>query len=79
MSFFSTTDEEIFKQTHGVLTVCEYTGRAKLDVIKIESIQAVVGMIPFSGQVEGRRPMYFLAEKLGLDVYDTVGNNEDDI
>ena len=47
-------------------------------MIKIEAIQAVVGMIPFCGEVAGRGTRFFLAEKLGLDVYDPVGNHEAD-
>jgi hypothetical protein len=78
VSFFSKPDEEIIRRTHGVLTVCEYLGTEWLDVIKVGSIQAVVGMVPFCKQVEGRGPRFFLAEKLGLDVYDPAENDESD-
>lgn len=78
VSFFSAPDKAILKRTHGVLTVCEYLGTASLDVIKIESIKAVVGMVPFCEQVEGRGPLFFLAEKLGLDVHDPDESDEAD-
>jgi hypothetical protein len=70
-------DEVILQRTHGVLTVCEYIGATRLDVIKIESIKAVVGMVPFCKQAGSRGPLYFLAEKLGLDVYESTRDDED--
>jgi hypothetical protein len=70
VSLFSTPDEALHQHTYGVLTVCKYQGERSLVVIEIESISAVVGMVPFCKQVEGSDPMYFLAERLGLDVYD---------
>lgn len=49
-------------------------------MIEIESIIAVVGMVPFGEQDNGEAPSYFLAEKLGLDVYDSeiVGGGDTD-
>ena len=47
-------------------------------VVEIESISAVVGMIPFGKAVEGRDPRFFLAEKLGLDVYDSINIGSED-
>ena len=52
-----------------------------LVVIEIESIMAVVGMVPFEEQGEGRDTRFYLAEKLGLDVYDrdaAAGEDSDD-
>lgn len=89
-SLFSMPDEAIYQHTHGVLTVCEYRGEQidekkedaqSLVVIEIESIKAVVGMVPFGERAEGQNPRFFLAEKLGLDVYDlgtTLGEDSDD-
>jgi len=84
-------DQAIHQKTHGVLTVCEYRGEQiddeqntntrSLVVIEIESIKAVVGMVPFGERVEGQNPRFFLAEKLGLDVYDpgiTLSEDADD-
>ena len=90
VSLFPRPDEDIHKYTCGVLTVCEYRGEGvedlqsenaqSLAVVEVASIKAVVGMIPFGTRVEGQNPKFFLAEKLGLDVYDqdTTGENSDD-
>lgn len=48
-------------------------------MIEIRSIQAVVGMVPFGEEVEGQNSQYFLAEKTGLDVYDPVEGEDNDI
>jgi hypothetical protein len=60
--------------------VCHYHGDETLAVIEIESISAVVGMVPFENQAEDEYARYFLAEKLGLDVYDSdiVGGADDE-
>ena len=84
-------NEAIYQHTHGMLTICQYQGEQiedeqnenahNLVAIEIESIIAVVGMVPFREQEEGRNPSFYLAEKLGLDVYDwdtTVGEDADD-
>ena len=84
-------NETIYQHTHGVLTVCHYQGEQTEDeqnenarnlvAIEIESIIAVVGMVPFGEREEGRNPSFYLAEKLGLDMYDwdtTVGEDADD-
>jgi len=84
-------DEAKYQHTHGVLTVCQYQGEQTEDeqnenaqnlvAIEIESIIAVVGMVPFGEREEGRNPSFYLAEKLGLDVYDwdtTVDEDADD-
>jgi len=63
-------DEGIYQYTSGVLTVCDYHSNRSLAVVEVQSISAVVGMVPFGEQVEGEDPRYFLGEKLGLDVYD---------
>ena len=47
-------------------------------MIDIESIGAVVGMVPFSQQIEGQKPRFYLAEKLGLDVYSGDDDDDDD-
>jgi hypothetical protein len=78
VSLFSKPDEELLQHSHGVLTVCEYEPVARLVVIDFESISAVVGMVPFGESVEGQNTRYFLAEKLGLDVYDPAIVDEDD-
>lgn len=39
-------------------------------MLEVESINAVVGMVPFQKEVESRYPRFYLAERLGLDVYD---------
>ncbi|KAF9642953.1 hypothetical protein BDM02DRAFT_3105019, partial [Thelephora ganbajun] len=78
VSLFSMPDEAILQHTHGVLTVCEYQDEASLAVIEIKSIQVVVGMVPFGKRVEGHNPRYFLAEKLGLDVYNPYSTGSED-
>ena len=60
---------------HGVLTVCDYKDDNSLAVIEIESIRAVIGMVPFGQWSEGQ---YFLAEKLGLDVYEPDASGSED-
>lgn len=90
-SLFSLPDEAIYQHTHGVLTVCEYQGKQTEDeqnenadnlvVIEIESIIAVVGMAPFEKRGGDHNPSFYLAEKIGLDVYDrdaTVAEDADD-
>ena len=76
----STQDEGLYQYSHGVLTVCDYHGDESLAVIETESISAVVGMVPFGDEAEDEDPRYFLAEKLGLDVYDSdiVGGADDE-
>lgn len=78
-SLYSAPDEAILRYSHGTLTVCEYRGDAALIVIGAESIKAVVGMVPFGKQAENDDPRFFLAEKLGLDVYETVVNVDEDV
>jgi hypothetical protein len=74
-------DEALRQYAQGVLTVCKYQGEQSLAVIEIESISAVVGMVPFHEQVESHDPRFYLAERLGLDVYDSgtiIGEDDDD-
>ena len=80
ISLFSMPDEHLHEYSGGVLTVCDYHGDESLAVIEIESIIAVVGMVLFGEQDNGEAPSYFLAEKLGLDVYDSeiVGSGDTD-
>jgi hypothetical protein len=76
---FSAPDDTILRHTHGVLTVCGYQGDAGLTVIGVKSIVAVVGMVPFGEEVEGQNRRYFLAEKIGLDVYDPTESEDDNV
>jgi hypothetical protein len=71
-------DEDLFQYSHGTLVVCEHQGDAGLAVIGIESVKAVVGMVPFGEHTEGHNRRYFLAEKPGLDVYEQSGGEDSD-
>ena len=79
VSLYSVPDEAILERSYGTLTVCEYQDDAALTIVGVKSIEAVVGMVPFGDQVEGHNPKYFLAEKLGLEVYETVLNVDEDV
>ena len=79
MSLYSAPDQEILQCSYSTLTVCEYQGDAVLVMIGVKYIEAAVGMVPFGEQVEGRNPRYFLVEKLGLDVYETIVNVDEDV
>ena len=48
-------------------------------MVGIESVRAVVGMVPFGKHTKGHNYRYFLAEKPELDVYkQTDGEDSDD-
>lgn len=47
MSLYSMLDEAILRHSCGTLTICEYQGDTALAVIRVESIKAVVDVVPF--------------------------------
>jgi hypothetical protein len=53
---FSQPDEAILQHTHGILAVCKHQGDARLAVMEIESIRAIIGMVPFGENVRGQDP-----------------------
>ena len=71
----------------GVVIICKYMGDKLLRVIPVSRIQAVVGMIPYSGRQHNNVPQevsdksFFVVERLGLigsDLQDFDSRDIDD-
>lgn len=77
VSCYSRPDRGLLEQSYNTLLSCTYDGDACVKVIEVESIKAVVAMVPhqpFQGESTER---YFVVEKPGLDVAVLGGNVED--
>lgn len=73
VSVYSDPDPDLLLASFQTVLLCEYLGEDALQVIDIKSIKASVGMIPYPDE-DG---LYFVAEKMGLDVGDMGGEEED--
>jgi hypothetical protein len=77
ISCYSRPDGGLLERSYNTLLSCTYSGDASVKVIEVESIKAVVAMVPhrpFQGETAER---YFIVEKPGLDVAVLGGNVED--
>ncbi|KAH9992906.1 hypothetical protein BJV77DRAFT_920539, partial [Russula vinacea] len=70
VSLFSNPDPSLLHLSINTLWSCEYRGDSALRFIEVQSIQAVVAMVPHAPVIEGQetRERFFLVEKPGLDV-----------
>lgn len=73
-SLYSTPDPELLKKSDGALAVCKYKGPLSFKVIPAISILSVVAMIPFPA---GQEDEFFLVEKLGLELAQLGGYEEE--
>jgi hypothetical protein len=94
VSVFSPPDETLLNISSGALYACRYLGEENLRVVPVQAIQSVVAMVPClfegwatqtsrkaaeGGEVEYQPgEMFFLAEKVGLEVLHGAGNDEAD-
>ncbi|KAL4243256.1 hypothetical protein ABKN59_011504 [Abortiporus biennis] len=86
--YFSDLDRELTVQTFNTLLVCRPLEDTGLDIISVNTIQAVVGMLPLLLTLEeeakensspGRYTgLFFVAEKPGLEVFHLSGGDEED-
>ena len=77
VSVYSPPDERLLEMSYNILLSCTYAGDADLRVVEVESVKAVVAMVPhqpFQGDTVER---YFVVEKPGLDVAVLAGTMED--
>ncbi|KAK7036850.1 hypothetical protein R3P38DRAFT_2480616, partial [Favolaschia claudopus] len=72
ISRYSEPDPILFEDSYGTVILCDYCGEETLEAIDVEQIQSGVAMIP--DEEEGR---YFVGEKLGLEM-DEMGGKEED-
>ncbi|KAF8197204.1 hypothetical protein K438DRAFT_1585224, partial [Mycena galopus ATCC 62051] len=72
ISVYSKPDAELLEQSFQTIAECEYFGDESLGVIKVQQIQAGIGMVPI-----GDDGQYFVTEKLGLDIEAMGGAQED--
>ncbi|KAJ6477773.1 hypothetical protein C8R45DRAFT_833447 [Mycena sanguinolenta] len=71
---YSAPDDELLEMSSKVLWVCDALDEeAAMDVIEVDSISSVVGMVPFDD--DGR---VFVVHKLGLEVTSMSGTTEKD-
>jgi hypothetical protein len=76
VSCYSPPHRGLLEQSYNMLLSCTYNGDNTVDVIDMESIKAVVAMVPhqpFHGEMVQQ---YFVVEKHGLDVAILGGNVE---
>ena len=80
VSLFSNPDPSLLHLSINTLWSCEYRGDSALRFIEVQSIQAVVAMVPHAPVIEGQetREQFFLVEKPGLDVTVMTGVGDDD-
>jgi hypothetical protein len=77
ISLYSPPDQRLMEVSYNTLLSCTYSGDADCRVIEVETIKAVVAMVPhqpFPGDTAER---YFVVEKPGLDVAVLAGTTED--
>ncbi|KLO11179.1 hypothetical protein SCHPADRAFT_800953, partial [Schizopora paradoxa] len=60
---YSSPNTHLLEKSSGALAVCKHLGQANLEVIKVQSILSVVGMVPYPHTQE--RDMFFLVERMG--------------
>ena len=65
MSVFSKPNGPLLQSSLGTVISCQYQGPDAYQVVEVTSILSVVAMIP---QEKDGTLMYFLGEKIGLDV-----------
>lgn len=75
ISNYSAPDKVLLEKSSGALAVCKYQDQGSLEVIKIESIVAVVGMVPYPHTQE--KDLFFLVERMGLDIAYLGGYREE--
>ncbi|KAG1887411.1 uncharacterized protein F5891DRAFT_967324 [Suillus fuscotomentosus] len=80
VSVYSRPDQQLLDLSHGTVWSCTHDGDKNLQLIDVQTITAVVAMIPHcptlpSGIMEDR---YFMVEKTGLDVTLTGVEVEED-
>ncbi|KAJ7479029.1 hypothetical protein FB451DRAFT_1032003, partial [Mycena latifolia] len=69
---YSPPDPELLRDSFKTLLVCDELHFDEMEVIEVDSILSVVGMIPFD---EGR---VFVAHRLGLEIAGMVGMEDID-
>lgn len=74
ISRYDAPDTQLVKASSGALLVCRYRGNATaLDVIPVTNIVSCIAMVPFKNQEN----MFFVCEKMGLEVAFLGGEGED--
>ncbi|KAF7371671.1 hypothetical protein MVEN_00023200 [Mycena venus] len=73
LSVYSPPDAALLEKSFKTVAECSYFGEDNLQVIEVTQIRAGIGMIPI-----GEHGWYFVAEKLGLDIF-IMGGEEEDI
>jgi hypothetical protein len=77
ISLYSEPEGDLLAESYGVLWACRYHGNESLKVVDVTSITSVVSMQPLPPQEDGRRDLWFVVEKDGLEDIDLVGVNDD--
>ncbi len=75
VSNYSAPDKTLLDKSSGALVVSKYKGNDNLEVIKIQSIKAVVAMVPYPHTQEA--DYFFLGERMGLDIAQMGGYAEE--
>jgi hypothetical protein len=73
ISCYDPPDKRLAEASSGALLVCQYRGNASLEVIQAKDITSCVAMVPFKNQEN----MFFVCEKMGLEVAFLGGAGED--
>jgi hypothetical protein len=72
-STYSPPDQELLRRSFNTLWTCRYQGAEALRVIDVTDIHSVVAMVP----LPHNNNLFFVGEKLGLDVAMLGGIEED--
>ena len=72
---YSAPDATLMEKSSGALAVCQFLGQQSLEVIKIEFIHSVVGMVPYPHTEV--QDCFFLVERMGYDIAYLGGYTEE--
>jgi hypothetical protein len=78
VSVFSRPNVALLEQSSGALWACCYNGQEMLEVISIQNIRSCVAMPPLN-QPPAAGDWVFVCEKMGLEVAEIGGVQEDDL
>jgi hypothetical protein len=66
-------DRDIVEDSYHTLFACPYQGDSALQVILVSSIVSVISMQPFPQLPGDAENLWFVVEKSGLDVIESLG------
>lgn len=79
VSMYGPPDRDIVEDSYHTLFACPYQGDSALQVICVSSIVSVISMQPFPRLPGDAEDLWFVVEKSGLDVIESLGYFDQEI